>query len=354
MISEYYKEYKGVLNMTEDTLTIYRQRSSDPSKSEIKLFNDFIKDNNLEDPFEYQAGEYYCYNMDILYTDIKYIKKLLIDLKKLEDIKTVAEYYFDKTGEEVYFIINNGEFEEYETLNDASDAEDLNQEGSNSSINTNTQPKKSSKFKQLSKEAEENQEFISHISMIKLYLKKTEKKNIINYMNQCIDSYPDQFSNVWDGSIQPMLNFVERIIDKGSNIVILINVYDQELFPGFPNSEQVKYAIERNHETNKETKEQQSKDLAKLGFSKEEMQDMFIISSDDEFTCRQELKGMRFCSSVEAFFNNLLKVDGVEKGAFVFRSHIIGDDIQLEGIGAHSGEIHCDYEDMSDRSTWIE
>jgi hypothetical protein len=340
--------------MTEDTLTIYRQRSSEPSKSEIKLFDEFIKDNNLEDPFKYQAGDYYCYNMDILNTDIKYIKKLLIDLKNLEDIKTVAEYYFDKTGEEVYFIINNGEFEEYETLNDASDAECLIQECSNSSINTKTQPNKSSKFMQLSRESEENQEFNCHTSMIKLYLKKTEKKNIINYVNQCIGGSPDPFSHVWDGSIEPIFNFVDSIIDKGSNIVILINVYDQELFPDFPNSEQVKYAIEGIKETNMETKEQQSKDLAKLGFSEEEMKELFVVGSDDEFTCRQELKGIRFCSSVETFFNNLLKVDGVEKAAFVFRSHIIGDDIQLEGIGAHSGEIHCDYEDMSDRSSWVE
>ena len=340
--------------MTEDTLTIYRQRSSEPSKSEKILFGDFINDNNLMEPIDYQAGEYYCYNLDILNTDIKYIKKLLIDLKKLEDIKTVAEYYFDKTGEEVYFIVNNGELEEYETLNGASDAESMIQEGSNSSTNTNGQPKKTSKFKQLSKEAEEKEKFISHISLIKLYPKKAEKKNIINYLNQWIGRSPDPFHDVWDGSIEPMLNFVDSIIDKGSNIVIIMNVYDQELFPGFPNSEQVKYAIERIQETNKGSKEQQSKDLTKLGFSEEEMQDMFLVVSDDEFTCRQELKGFRFCNSVEAFFNNLLKIDGVKKGAFIFRSHIIGDYMQLEGIGAHSGEIHCDYEDMSDRSSWVE
>lgn len=340
--------------MTEDTLTVYRQRCSEPSKSEKKLFDDFIKDNNLMEPIVYQAGEYYCYNLDIFNTDIKYIKKLLIDLKKLENIKTIAEYYFDKTGEEVCFIINNGELEEYETLNDASDADSMIQEGSNSSTNTNDQPKKTSKFKQASKEAKEKEEFVSHISMIKLYPKKTEKKSIINYLNQCIGISPDRFSDAWDGSIEPMLHFLDSIIDKGSHIVILMNVYDQELFPGFPNSEQIKYAIERTQETNKEIIEQQSKDLAKLGFSEEEMQDMFLVGSDDELTCSQELKSSRFCNSVETFINNLLKIDGVKHCAFVFRSHIIGGDIQLEGIGEHSGEIHFDYEDMSDRSSWAE
>ena len=185
-------------------------------------------------------------------------------------------------------------------------------------------------------------------SLVKLYPKKASKEKVLTLISELIDKKTDTFTKAWDGSIEPMLGFADCIIDKGNCFVIALNIYEQELFPGFPDDKEIQGAIAENIEANIDIVGQQTKDLAKLGFSDEEVKDMVVPLAVDEESCREELRALRIEESTEAFLNNLLQMKGITKGSIVLRTHHVESNEQINGEGTHSdGAYFCYAEDTS-------
>jgi len=284
---------------------------------------------------DYQEGEHYCYSLGFFNGDMSDLEKLLVDLNKQQTIPTVAKYYFEQTGEDLFFVLINGKLEEFETFGDALNAISMRPEAAGSlDVVIDYDPKRT--------------------SLVNLYLKKAKRKKVLDYINAIANSETDSFEDAWDGAIEPMLSLADSVVDKGSNFVISINIFERELFPGFPNDEEIQNAIIENEEENKGIIEQQTKDLSKLGFSGDELKEMLWTLSTDKDGCREELIAQRLNESAEAFLNNLLKLDGISKGHMVFRTHLVDDGEEISSTGTHSDGVYiCSVEELSDTSSWV-
>lgn len=93
--------------MSENVVTIYRIIDSQPSDSEVQLIEQFTKDNDLIESNTYSEGDFHCYSLGFYNADISELKDLLVELNKIDQVTTVTKYWFEQTGEDVFFLLVN-------------------------------------------------------------------------------------------------------------------------------------------------------------------------------------------------------------------------------------------------------
>lgn len=334
--------------MSEDSVAILckvDKRSKKKIESIKQTVEAFCQQHDIDAPNDY-------FEKNMLVLEISFfdselfdgIKPLLCELAQYAKSNPVARYWLDTVGETLFYAVTNNELREFEKLKDA--------------INT--------KFTDIPAETINLEEMgltIEKITLVKLSYTDSKKETLIQYLKDTLLKPVENDSGIsntdistdWDGEINRLAEQTKFVSDRGSAVVIGLDLYTTNLLPDYPSDEQVAEEIAENKARNKSIIEAHNKSLKEMGIdpAENDFSGAFTFTTNKHI-CRHELKKFRLVDCVETLLSNFLELKGVTSGSVAFRHGSLERTQEVSAFGGSSDGVYmCSLAELSDIKTWI-